>query len=156
MSLKIAKVDKSELHVFCTAIHDLARETTNFPQNALVYYKTIITEKSLLARYKDTVLLEARQDLELAGLIYGTGIEGGVGTIIWLLVVPKFQKLGIGGKLFNKACDIYKQNKGHKIKLTVPEKKTVEFYEKQGMNLEGFHPNHWWSMDIWSMGKNLK
>ena len=62
----------------------------------------------------------------------------------------------VGKALFAEAVKAYREKGAHKIKLTVPQEETVRFYEKQGMELEGVHRNHWWNHDFWAMGINIE
>ena len=101
------------------------------------------------------VVLTGWFETELAGVLLGSSPEGGVATIIWLMVDRRYQRRGFGSTLFKYACRLYREMGCHKIKLTVSQKNTIRFYEIQGMQVEGFHKNHWWKMDMWSLGKIL-
>ncbi|MBN8828229.1 MAG: GNAT family N-acetyltransferase [Sphingobacteriia bacterium] len=104
----------------------------------------IIQNQGLLAIYEENNYVN--------GLILCTPQEGGVGTIIWLVVNNNCRHKGIGKNLFTMAEDHYKAIKCHKIKLTAPSEEVVNFYKKIGMQVEGFHPNHWYNKDFWSLG----
>lgn len=97
----------------------------------------------------------AHRDRSLVGIVAGTPAEGGVATIIWLLTSPDAQGKGIGTKLFEKACHHYRESGCHKIKLTAPSETAKDFYLYLGMKQEGFHPNHWWNCDFYSLGFEL-
>ncbi len=157
MSFEIIPLKIGETNIFCRALYSLWSKGLGFPEEALNHYKTIWKEDTFKkAVEKSThVLLSAWEDEKIVGLLVGTPQEGGVGTIIWVLVADKYQRKGIGQSLFLEACRIYRDMKSHKVKLTVPQKETIQFYEKQGMQVEGFHLNHWWNMNVWSMGKIL-
>lgn len=156
MSIRIKSISKGNIEYFKKALKNLSR-LTPFPEKAFIQFDKRIDNYSFLQKREEEVNLLAINDRnEIIGVLNGTGIEGGVGTIIWLLVSKKEKNKGLGSMMFKKACNLYIELGAHKVKLTVPEKGTTKFYEKQGMKLEGFHPNHWWGMDIWSMGIILK
>ena len=61
------------------------------------------------------------------GVIISSGLEGGVSTIIWLLVDPRHRGLGIGLELINFFIGLQKDLGAHKIKLTVASKEAMNF-----------------------------
>ena len=128
-----------------------------FPQEAIHHYQDGWTEEQIRQKAADPrqILLMATDSDAPIGLLLGTAPEGGVATIIWLLVDSDSRRQGIGGLLFREACREYKSMGCHKLKLTAPTKQAVAFYTKQGMACEGVHPDHWWRMDFWSMGISL-
>lgn len=131
-----------------------------FPEYSLAArraYEATFTEETLIRRLQhgQGLLLTAWQQETLCGLISGTDCEGGVATVIWLFIEPAYQQQGIGKALFNAACEIYKEKQCHKIKLTAMTKKAKDYYCKLGMQQEGFHPNHWWGLDFWSLALPL-
>jgi ribosomal protein S18 acetylase RimI-like enzyme len=134
-----------------------ADERLGFPPEALDHYWEDWSVDAIQrrARNPNQVLLAARLGGELAGLLLGSVPEGGVATVVWLLVAEEFRRRGVGGGLFREACRRYRDMGCHKLRLTVPDRQTVRFYEKQGMRVEGFHPDHWWRLDFWSMGLSL-
>ncbi|MEO9967590.1 MAG: GNAT family N-acetyltransferase [Reichenbachiella sp.] len=156
MNPKVSKLAKADIEIFCSDLSKLSQETNYFPKEALAYYDSVYSQKQIELNLDRLLILIVKEKNDIQGLLLGSSPEGGVGTIIWLLVKPTVQKSGLGALLFESAMDEYRQRGCHKVKLTVPKKEVVSFYEKQGMKLEGFHPNHWWNMDIWSMGINLK
>lgn len=157
MSVEILAIKPQEAHAFCEKLYDLSADGIGFPEEALHHYRSIWTTDAIAqaARNRQHVLIAAWEGETMVGLLLGAPSEGGVGTIIWVLVARDYQRQGIGRRLFAEACRRYRGMGSHKVKLTVPNKKTVQFYEKQGMHVEGFHVNHWWHMDVWSMGKIL-
>jgi ribosomal protein S18 acetylase RimI-like enzyme len=93
--------------------------------------------------------------MPVAGLLYGSAMEGGVGTILWLGVDEACRGNAVGRALLDATEAFYAGTGGHKIKLfcnTVPARR---FYEHCGYQVEGFHPRHWWGMNCWSIGKVL-
>jgi len=158
MSVKISLIRPEEAGVVHQRLISLLEEGIGFPEKALCYYRENWTVDIITQRARNTqqVSLAAReQKEEIVGLLLGVPAEGGVATIVWVLVAPEFQRQGIGSKMFREACRCYRGMECHKIKLTVPNKQTVRFYEKQGMQVEGFHADHWWHLDFWSMAKIL-
>lgn len=93
---------------------------------------------------------------EMIGLIAGGAPEGGVGTIIWLIIKTEYQGRKLGQQLLNKARLHYINLNCHKIKLTAPTESARDFYLKQGMELEGFHKAHWYKLDFWAFGELLR
>ncbi len=81
--------------------------------------------------------------------------EGGVGTLFWLMVEQTKQGLGLGSLLLKEVEQQYRFQECHKIKLTAPSEQACRFYEKKGFVMEGFHPNHWYEMDFWSLAKQI-
>ncbi len=153
MQLDLIKV--SEVNIYVEKLNYWLKESLPFPDEAIRNYNNIWNEDFVNSNLNKAVFIGAWEKNQLIGLVLGTNIEGGVGTIIWVLVDNKFHKKGIGSKLIKMSLNVYKKRGAHKVKLTVPEKETVKFYEKQGMNVEGVFKNHWWNMDFWSMGKTI-
>jgi GNAT superfamily N-acetyltransferase len=124
------------------------------PQQAISSYQRPWSEPHLQHRImsgQDLLRIAMRHE-KIVGLVSGTAPEGGLGTIIWLLVIPEAHGQGIGTALFAAACDYYRSIGAHKFKLTAPTAKARDFYLKLGMKQEGFHPQHWWEADFWSLG----
>jgi ribosomal protein S18 acetylase RimI-like enzyme len=153
--MEISLLCKEDIENYKAKLNYLIEETIKLPKEATESYKRSWELDFIKKNLNNYLFLTSKIDGEIAGLILGTPPEGGVGTIIWVLVDPIRQGSGIGKKLLKKAYQYYKSKGAHKIKLTVPDKITLEFYKKQGMILEGFHPNHWHKADFWSMGKRI-
>lgn len=147
----------ANIETFLSRYQDLIDTTIIMPTEAKEYYKHQWSKDRIIDQQSNWIFLEAIDEGGyIQGIVIGSPVEGGVGTIIWVLVDNDSQHRGIGSKLFKEAKKCFINKGAHKIKLTVPEEKTVEFYRKQGMILEGLHRNHWWNQDFWSMGLNLK
>jgi ribosomal protein S18 acetylase RimI-like enzyme len=99
------------------------------------------------------LLVASTADRPVAGLVFGSGIEGGVGTIYWFGVDEDFRGQNIGASLLDAIEKFYLKIGAHKVKLFCNTSEARLFYEKSGYETEGFHPRHWWHMDCWSMGK---
>lgn len=156
MMVEVSLVTLSEVSGFTSRLHELVLSTINLPKEALEKYNSTWTEKTISKNLEDLVLVKAVVNSEIVGVILGVKPEAGVGTIIWVLVDGKIQKGGIGSKMLHFAFSQYLDKGAHKIKLTAPAKDIVRFYEKNGMQLEGFFPNHWYNSDFWQLGKTLK
>jgi RimJ/RimL family protein N-acetyltransferase len=153
--MDIVKVPIAEIRNYVEALARLIKSTVNLPDSAIQHFAKEWTDERMKSCISTWVFLMARDQGEIIGVLLGTPVEGGVGTIIWVLVDKSKQKQGIGGILFKEACEIYKDKGSHKVKLTVPDEQTTKFYIKLGMQLEGVHRNHWWHVDFWSMGIQL-
>lgn len=147
---------EEQIETYSACLNEWMFKTIDLPAHALKHYADFWSCERLKDTLKRGVLTCAEIDGKMVGLVLGTGLEGGVGTIIWVLVSPEHQGLGIGRSLLSFTLGQYSVSGAHKVKLTVPEKKTTEFYLKCGWNLEGYHPKHWWEKDFWAMGYQLK
>lgn len=125
--------------------HALQENFNYFPKAAQDFYLAINwqTQRGLLTC--------AWQAEKIIGFVLGTLPEGGVGTIIWLIVDKQFQSKGIGKLLLDQAKTYYRNLGAHKIKLTVQSEKAIQFYLREGFEKEALHKKHWWQMDFWSM-----
>ncbi len=153
--MEIIGISSAEAEKYLDALNDLIVTTIKLPEAAIQHYINQWTIDRMKSCVDSWVFIEAREQDKLEGVVLGTPVEGGVGTIIWLLVNNHKQKKGVGSILFREACRIYKEKGAHKVKLTVPDELTIDFYVKQGMKLEGVHKNHWWNCDFWAMGIQL-
>lgn len=153
--MEISAVSSSQAGEYVAALQHLIRSTITMPSDAIQYYVNQWTAERLRGLADSWVFLTAKQQSKIHGVVLGTPVEGGVATIIWVLVDQQLQNKGIGSLLFREACRVYEKKGAHKVKLTVPDEQTVNFYLKQGMILEGVHKNHWWKSDFWAMGIQL-
>lgn len=128
-----------------------------FSAEAMQAYTSSWNEEKLVARIerKSDLLILAWDNEVPVGLVSGSAPEGGVGTVIWLLVAAGCRGQNLGSQLLQHACEYYRSLGCHKLKLTAPSEKARDFYVKQGMIVEGFHPSHWWQADYWSLGLDL-
>ena len=153
MNVTIESLSPSDAREFSSAL-TLFAEGSGFSRTALEQYNQRWTAETIAsaAQRKECILLAAKESGEIVGLVLGAPPEGGVATIIWLLVAPDHIRKGIGRMLFLEACHRYRSIECHKVKLTTTSRKAVGFYKTQGMHVEGYHPEHWWHMDFWSLG----
>ena len=146
----------SDYHRYLIKYRDLIDTTIDMNLESKTYFKKQWSVEKLKDQKDNWIFLEAVDEKDIIiGILMGTPLEGGVGTIIWVLVDNNYQKKGIGRDLFQNAINLYKLKGGHKVKLTVPDEKTTDFYKKNGMRVEGFHSNHWWKQDFWALGIDI-
>lgn len=128
-----------------------------FSNQAKLSYKKTWTEEKIKQRidHQADLLLLAWDQQKPVGLVSGTIPEAGVGTIIWLLIDENYRRRKLGQILLQQACGYYRHLNCHKLKLTAPSDQAKDFYVKQGMSVEGFHPQHWWQADYWALGMIL-
>ncbi len=153
----VVEVEKNEdIKGFVVQLNYLIETTIHLPEAAKFHFKSQWNEESIRNQLGKWLFLIAKDESgNINGVLLGSPPEGGVATIVWVLVDRITQNKGLGARLFEKARQIYKDKNVHKIKLTVPDEQTVKFYKKQGMVLEGIHRNHWWRHDFWSMGLEI-
>jgi len=104
--------------------------------------------------------LEKREYKDAAGkalgLLFGAPPEStGVGTIIWLGVAAGQRGGGIGTQLMQAAFAAYRERGCHKVKIYTETEAAKAFYVGLGMEVEGFHPRHWWQVDFWALGRQV-
>lgn len=157
MNMSISTITKEDAHLVWPIVARIAAKDLGFSEEILLHYRAILTDDELVRRSEDKrhLLLAARKDGEMAGVLIGMPPEGGVATIMWLIVSARCRGEGVGKSLFEAGCSHFRTMGCHKVKLTAPTIEAVHFYEKQGMVQEGFHPNHWWHLNFWSLGKVL-
>jgi ribosomal protein S18 acetylase RimI-like enzyme len=156
--IKIRKPKEAELAALSKMARQvITKDLKEFPDKARFYYFSGIAKDALEFRLNHTkgLVLSAWENKTPAGFLTGTAPEGGVATIIWILVSGAKQGEGLGRKMFEEACRFYEAQGCHKVRLTAHTEKLKKYYKKLGMKEEGFHPQHWWKMDFWSFGKEL-
>jgi GNAT superfamily N-acetyltransferase len=142
----------------CTVIQRILTSSfPMFPQEAIEDYLEPWTADRVISRLEHghDVLIAAYVKDEITGLVSGTAPEAGVGTIIWLLVDARWRGHKVGRALYEAGCHAYRGLGAHKMKLTAPSERAKRFYESCGMRVEGFHPNHWYRLEFFSLGTGL-
>lgn len=83
-------------------------------------------------------------------------IEGGVGKVNTLLVANTNQRRGVGRALMQKAEEITRDQKGHKMFVVTGKGwEAVKFYETLGYKKTGDLPNHYFNVDFIELSKFL-
>jgi ribosomal protein S18 acetylase RimI-like enzyme len=154
MKYDIIAIDKKDLLDAWGLIEKEAREALKYPSEGIEYFKKGFFE--IQDKKGSPAAFIVRKEGKVTGICVGAPPEGGVGTMIWLVVAPQFRTQGIGKALFDHLCGYYRGLGCHKIKLTAPNKEAIKFYQGRGMTVEGEHPSHWWGMHVWSLGKQLR
>src|ERR1700674_3308892 len=147
-----------EAETLCSLIRQiLITSFPGFPREAVKDYLKPWTPADVVSRLEGghDILIAAFAGDEVVGLVSGTPPEGGVGTIIWLLVDGAWSGRKAGRPLNESACHAYRDLGAHKMKLTAPSEEAKRFYESCGMRVEGYHPKHWFKMDFFSLGADL-
>lgn len=117
--------------------------------------KYIIQEIKNKFYFSNKFFIIAKIDSVVVGLIIATKPEGGVGTILWLIVKKSHYKKGIGTILIKKIIKEYKNNKAHKIKVTTPIKVNINFYKKFNFEVECYLKKHWWKKNFWQLSRKI-
>ena len=108
--MKITELTAGSAGQFLEKLNQLIMETINMPIKAKIHFKNQWTEGRFIEQIGNWIFLSAKNEQdEISGLLLGTPCEGGVGTIVWVLVESKKQQKGLGKQLFDKAVDIYKE-----------------------------------------------
>jgi GNAT superfamily N-acetyltransferase len=147
------RTDEAEL--LCTSARQLITTSfSTFPPAAIKEYLAPWGRKRVISRLEhgNDVLIAALADDDVIGVVSGTAPEGGVGTVVWLLVDERWRGLKVGRGLYEAACNAYRELGAHKMKLTAPSEEARQFYESCGMRVEGLHPCHWYKMSFFSLG----
>jgi GNAT superfamily N-acetyltransferase len=105
--------------------------------------------------FHNKIFVIAMFESVIVGLAIATKPEGGVGTILWLIVKKSHYKKGIGTILIKKIIKEYKNNKAHKIKITTPIKKNINFYKKFSFEIECYLKKHWWKKNFWQLSRKI-
>lgn len=131
---------------------------TTFPAAALERYAadwTITLLHSRISAAQHVLLGAFTADDEAIGLLFGAPPESGVGTIIWLGLAADYRGRGIGAHLMRAAFAQYQERSCHKARIHTETAAARDFYCRLGMQVEGFHPRHWWQVNFWSLGMEL-
>ncbi|MCG3148401.1 MAG: hypothetical protein PCFJNLEI_01844 [Verrucomicrobiae bacterium] len=129
-----------------------------FPPAAIVKYRENFNLERLTAYVTagDRELLAARVDEQIAGIMFGSPLNGGVASVVWMAVSPQFRGHGIGRQLMEETFRRYRQRGAHKVVLYTETDSGKAFYEAVGMTLEGTHPQHWWGLKHYCLGRILE
>jgi GNAT superfamily N-acetyltransferase len=99
-------------------------------------------------------ICSAKQDDQIVGFAIIDAPYGGVSFCRWLGVLEDHQQKGIGTDLVHKWINLAKSQGCHKIEVAgQPEAK--QFYEKMGLELEGYRKKSYFGIDQYIFGKVL-
>lgn len=151
---EVLPIKPGELDDAFEVIRGVAVEELGMPDTALAGYRDLM-ERAAADSSRSSLFLGARTGGTITGVVLCNRPEGGVATIIWLITGKGQQGNGQGALLLQRACKWAKEQGCHKIKLTASSQRAIPFYERNGMEVEGYHPSHWWGIDFWSLGMRL-
>ena len=158
-SLRIVSVGPSLTRQAVRFFHDRLEDTfaETFPPEAIADYREEYSPEQVdeKVRRDDCLVLAAVEDGEVLGTMFGSGLKGGLAYVEWIVVHPEAQGLGIGRALMEETFARYAELGAHKVALYTETLDAREFYESVGMELEGTHPNHWWGLTHYCLGREL-
>ena len=128
-----------------------------FPPEAITKYRTDYRSVNLVQHIESDarVNLAAVMENRIVGIMFGSHINGGVASVIWIAVHPEVQGKGVGRSLMEGAFRKYTALGAHKLVLYTETDEAKTFYEKIGMSVEGVHPSHWWGVKHYCLAMNL-
>ena len=157
--MTIQDVTKDKGHLVSNFFHKRLDDTfsSTFPPEAIESYRESHTADELRDRADDGhVLIAATTEGDIQGVLFGNPPNGGVAHIAWVAVHPDARGQGIGTELLEAAFDRYREMGVHKVALYTETVEARGFYESAGMVVEGEHPNHWWGVKHYCLGKDLQ
>lgn len=131
--------------------------TNSFPVEAILKAKQGFGAEQIaeFIESESRVMLGAFNKGEVKGIMFGSHLNGGVASVIWIAVSSDLRGEGIGRQLMQLTFDTYQKLGAHKLVLYTETLAAKKFYERIGMTQEGFHPSHWWGVDHYCFGKQL-
>ena len=119
MKVEAILLEQPKVNQIWRLVSQVAKDNIGFPTFALKYFSKKFTENefSPLVFNDQIPTLIVQQHNKIIGVLIGAAGEGGVGSIIWLVVEPHHHGKGTGKALFNEACAIFRAHRCHKIKL---------------------------------------
>src|SRR5258705_4668971 len=102
--MEIIKVTQEDINVYLDILKQLIKTTINLPPPAITFFCNQWTEERISDNIDIWLYLMAKDNNKTDGILLGAPVEGGVGTIIWVLVDKQSQNKGIGSLLFKEAC----------------------------------------------------
>jgi len=93
---------------------------------------------------------------EIVGLGVGRH-EGGLGTVSWIVVAPKFRRQGLGTLVLNSLTTSFREAGCHRVDLKtyLNTQWLQDFYERKGFEPAAFLPNHKFGFDIVYMVQDI-
>jgi GNAT superfamily N-acetyltransferase len=153
----LARADLQATAALFTTILD--SEFPFWPAEARAHHRASWSAEALRERLDASAgvsLIAVEAGGQPVALLFGSAPEGGVATVIWLLVAAAGRRRGLGRRLLAEARARYLALGCHKLKLTAPSEQARAYYQALGFRLEGHHPRHWWRIDFWSLGLELR
>ncbi len=129
-----------------------------FPSEAVNKYSDDFMLENLAQHIKadDRVNIAALIQNDIVGIMFGSHINGGVASVIWIAVHPDIKGRGIGRILMEETFRKYNALGAHKLVLYTETEDAKIFYEKIGMTVEGIHPKHWWGIKHYCLAMELQ
>lgn len=103
---------------------------------------------------KYCLVARERDKKEIIGFALVDGSYGGVSLCRWLGVRREYQKRGIGRLLIARWEEEARKSHSHKMEVAA-QPIAKEFYEKSGLELEGFRKKSYFGADQYVFGKVL-
>ena len=155
--MKITKVHlEADLRGFCDFLQENICLMPELNKHAITELEKKWNFNSLKKSSSAYLITTAIDEMNsILGISMLTMPEAGVSTLIWLIVGSNHQNIGIGAKLLEDAKSKARAMNAHKIRLTTPSKRALNFYLQRGMRCEGILYNHWWTLNFWILGIDL-
>lgn len=113
------------------------------------------TQISMWIKQGNKIVLVAEHNAEIVGFAMLDSLYGGVSFCRWLGVLPAYQRQGIGTKLIQQWENMAYDQGAHKLEV-VGQPTAKKFYEKMGLQLEGFRKSSYFGIDQHLFGKVLQ
>lgn len=161
VDVEIKQITEKELDEFFEVFSRLLK--TQFPE----YAGNIATHMTsnpkmwskkryrILIKNRSNIVLGARIEDSLVGLIDADFPLGGVSFCTWIMVDPKSQRKGIGKELLRAWEHSVKERGGHFLFLYSDER-NIPFYEKFGFKLSGKFEKAWFGETDYIMSKLIQ
>lgn len=95
----------------------------------------------------------ARLKNKLIGYLMASIEPGGVSSLNWIAVLPKWRRQGIGKKLMAVWGEETVASGIHKLNISVTNRENIRFYQHLGFRLEGVRRADYWGKDRYLLGK---
>lgn len=160
MEIRIELLKPSELKQFYPVFtHILSTEFPCYtPENVVYLLKEVYTpfnfEYWIREDAKYCIVAREKGKKDILGFALVDGPYGGVSLCRWLGVLRQHQKQGIGRLLIARWEELARAGKCHKMEVAA-QPTAKEFYEKAGLELEGFRKKSYFGADQYVFGKIL-
>lgn len=156
--MKIRRLKKKEIRSFVLLFQKVFRESFKvYPKAAKRFTLLSWTPGRVLTKFKSTqrLFLVVENEDRLIGFLVGKKQKSGVGFIVFMGVLKKYQGKGLGQELVLRWENWAKRQKIHKLRATTTNSKNVRFYKKLKYVLEGKRKKDAWGLDNWILGKRI-